>query len=159
MKSETLKFKLGLYSQHWHKPPVARVLLNGKEYFNGQITASEDDPKIIEFTHELEHDKTYSLDIERSNKNHRQTVLKDGKIIKDQVLHIKSLEIDEIDVGTLVYEGVYKPQYPEPWASQQREAGNDLPESLKSVTAMGHNGTWSFEFTSPFYMWLLENLY
>ena len=69
------------------------------------------------------------------------------------------LKIDEIDIGGLVYEGVYKPEYPEQWATQQTKAGNKLPETLKNVTQMGHNGTWTFSFTSPFYMWLLENLY
>ena len=75
------------------------------------------------------------------------------------MLHIKSIEIDEIDIGALVFEGVYTPKYPEPWATQQAEQGNKLPETLKNVTQMGHNGTWNFTFTSPFYMWLLENLY
>ena len=58
-----------------------------------------------------------------------------------------------------MYEGVYTPTYPEPWATQQKEEGIDLPKSFKNVTQMGHNGVWSFEFQSPFYMWLLENLY
>ena len=65
-----------------------------------------------------------------------------GDILKDQILHIKSVEIDQIDIGALVYEGVYSPEYPEPWASQQKAAGNDLPESFTNVTIMGHNGTW-----------------
>ena len=82
-----------------------------------------------------------------------------GDILKDQMLHIKSIEIDEIDIGALVYEGVFTPIYPEPWASQQRESGNELPETFKNVTQMGHNGSWSFTFGSPFYLWLLENLY
>ena len=81
--------------------------------------------------------------------------MENGEIKKDQMLHIKSIEIDDINLGALVYEGVYKPTYPEPWASEQ----NDLPETLKNVTQMGHNGTWTMSFTSPFYMWLLENLY
>ena len=77
----------------------------------------------------------------------------------DQLLHIKSIEIDGIDIGSLVYEGTYRPDYPEPWATQQRESGLDLPETFKNVTEMGHNGTWTFKYSSPFYMWLLENLY
>jgi hypothetical protein len=54
---------------------------------------------------------------------------------------------------------VYTPEYPEPWATQQRQQGMELPETFKNTTQMGHNGTWTFKFTSPFYMWLLENLY
>jgi hypothetical protein len=82
-----------------------------------------------------------------------------GDILKDQLLNIKSIEIDEIDIGALVYEGVYTPDYPEPWATQQRDAGVVLEKTSKNVTQMGHNGVWTFSFTSPFYMWLLENLY
>ena len=74
-------------------------------------------------------------------------------------MNIKRIEIDEIDIGGLVYDGVYTPQYPEPWATQQKDAGIELQESFKNVTQLGHNGTWQFTFQSPFYMWLLENLY
>ena len=85
--------------------------------------------------------------------------MKKGDLLKDQLLHIKSIEIDEIDLGSLLFEGVYRPNYPEPWATQQRESGHNIPETLKNSTDLGHNGTWTFTFTSPFYMWLLENLY
>ena len=32
--------------------------------------------------------------------------VEDGKIVKDMMLHIKAIEIDEIDIGALIYEGV-----------------------------------------------------
>ena len=144
----------------WDKPPVAEILINDKSYFKQEITSTEDKPTLIEFEHECEEGKDYELIIKRSGKDKSQTVVNEkGDLLKDQLLHIKNIEIDEIDVGALVYEGVYTPEYPEPWASQQRESGTELRESFKNVTAMGHNGTWRFKFTSPFYMWLLENLY
>jgi len=112
------------------------------------------------FEQELDEGKDYELVIKRSDKSNDQTVVNEkGDILKDQLLNIKSIEIDEIDIGALVYEGIYTPEYPEPWAAQQREAGTALKESFKNVTQMGHNGTWRFKFSSPFYMWLLENLY
>ena len=159
MATEKLKFKLELYATMWDKPPVADIKINEKSFFKEEITGTNDKPTIIEFEHELEEGESYNLIIDRSNKNKRDTIVEDEKIVKDQLLHIKSIEIDEIDIGALVYEGVYKPEYPEQWATQQAEAGNKLPETLKNVTQMGHNGTWTFSFTSPFYMWLLENLY
>ena len=159
MATEKLKFKLELYATMWDKPPVADIKINEKSFFKEEITSTNDKPTIIEFEHEFEEGKPYNLIIDRSGKNKRETVVEDGKIVKDQLLHIKSIEIDEIDIGGLVYEGVYKPNYPEPWATQQAETGNKLPETLKNVTKMGHNGTWTFTFSSPFYMWLLENLY
>ena len=159
MTTEKLKFKLELYATMWDKPPIADIKINEKSYFKEEITSTKDKPTIIEFEYELEEGKSYNLIINRSGKNVTQTKIEDGKIVKDQLLHIKSIEIDEIDIGGLVYEGVYKPEYPEPWATQQTEAGNKPPETLKNTTHMGHNGTWTFSFTSPFYMWLLENLY
>ena len=160
MATEKLKFKLELYATMWDKPPHAEILINDQSVSKKDITGTEDKPDLIEFEYELEEEKQYNLIIKRSGKSSSQTVINEkGDILKDQLLNIKRIEIDEIDIGALVYEGVYTPEYPEPWATQQREAGNDLTASFKNVTKIGHNGEWQFTFSSPFYMWLLENLY
>jgi len=160
MATEKLKFKIELYATMWDRPPHADIMINDKSYFAGDITGTEDKPNVIEFEHEFAEGEEYGLTIKRLGKVQNQTVVNEnGDLLKDQLLHIKIIEIDEIDLGALVYGGVYTPDYPEPWASQQREAGTELPASFKNVTCIGHNGTWEFKFTSPFYMWLLENLY
>ena len=160
MATEKLKFKLELFATMWNKPPHAEILVNDKVHFKGDITGTEESPNLIEFEHEFEQGQDGKLSIIRSGKTSNQTVVgPQGTIESDQILHLKNIEIDEIHIGALVYEGVYTPQYPEPWASQQRQAGVELPESYKNVTQIGHNGLWEFKFLSPFYMWLLENLY
>ena len=160
MGTEKLKFKLELYATMWDQPPHAEILINEQDQFKGDITGTEEKPNVIEFEYDTEEGKEYNLIIKRSGKGKKQTVVNDkGDILKDQLLHIKSIEIDEIDIGSLVYDGVYTPNYPEPWATQQRETGTELRESFKNVTNMGHDGEWRFTFSSPFYMWLLENLY
>ena len=160
MATEKLKFKLELYATMWDRPPHAEILIGDKSHFRGDITGTEDKPDVVEFEHEFTEGEKNELIIKRSGKDKNQTAVNEnGDLLKDQLLHIKSIDIDEIDISGLVYEGIYTPEYPEPWATQQREAGKELPESFKNVTAMGHNGEWSFKFESPFYMWLLENLY
>ena len=159
MATEKLKFKLELYAEYWDKKPIVNILINDQSHFNQEITGTEKQPTVIEFEHELTEGEKYSLIIERLGKDRRQTVIENGQITKDQLLHIKSIDIDEIDIGALVYEGVYTPEYPEPWATQQKQAGKELPNSFKNVTTIGHNGRWQLDFESPFYMWLLENLY
>jgi hypothetical protein len=160
MATEKLKFKLELYATMWDRPPHAEILIGDNSHFKGDITGTEDKPDVIEFEHEFTEGEKGELIIKRSGKTKGQTVINEnGDVLQDQLLHIKSIEIDEINIGGLVYEGVYTPIYPEPWASQQRRAGNELKESFKNVTQMGHDGTWRFKFGSPFYMWLLENLY
>ena len=160
MATEKLKFKIELGSEMWDKPPIAEVSVNGKTHYKKEITASVEEPIIIEFEDTLEEGKNYDLVINRSGKTDGQTVVNEkGDILKDQILHINKIEIDEIDIGALIFEGIYRPEYPEPWASQQTQQGIVLPDTIKNSPSMGHNGTWTFSFTSPFYMWLLENLY
>jgi len=159
MTTENLKFKVQLYAQYWDIPPIAEILVGQNSMAKQEITGTEQNPTLIEFYSELTEGQQYNFTINRTNKFDSQTITQDGKIIKDQLLFIKSIEIDEIDLGGLIYEGLYYPEYPEPWASQQKELGNTLTPSIKNVTSMGFNGRWELKFTSPFYMWLLENLY
>ena len=159
MATEKLKFKLELWAEYWDKKPIANILINNHSHYNQEITGTEKEPTVIEFEHELTEGEKYSLILERSGKDVKQTVIENEKITKDQLLHIRSIEIDEIDIGALVYEGIYTPEYPEPWATQQKQAGKELLKSFKNVTTIGHNGRWVLAFESPSYMWLLENLY
>ena len=161
MATEKLKFKIELFSTHWDKLPTAEIKISDKTYFPATgIDGTEKNPTLIEFEAEFEEDKEYDFTIVRGNKEKGQTVVNEkGDIIKDQLLHIKSIEIDEIQLGNLIYQASYTPEYPEPCATQQRESGKTLQESWKNVDNMGHNGEWKISFTSPFYMWLLENLY
>ncbi len=183
MAAEKLKFKIKLYSTFWQKPPHVKIKIleendldKSKNYFDTQsnkpildidpnyydnvIRGKEESPTIIEFDHFFEEEKKYKLQMIRSGKTADQTIVdKNNNIDRDQLLHIKSIEIDDIDIGSLVFDGIYTPIYPEPWYSQQVKA-NKMPEqSFKNATTLGHNGTWEIGFTTPFYMWLLENLY
>jgi len=159
MTTETIKFKIELYAQYWDKAPMVEILLNDESKNKQEITSDEENPTVIEFEHTLNETEQYKFIIKKSNKDNSQTVIENGKIVKDQMLFIKSVTIDEINLGGILYEAKYYPEYLEPWASEQRSAGKDLPEYIKNVTSMGHNGRWELQFTSPFYMWLLENLY
>lgn len=160
MATEKLKFKLELFATMWDKPPHVEIFIGDTIHYKGDITGTETDPNVIQFEQEVNEGETYTLTIKRTGKTSTQTIVNaKGDIIKDQLLNTKRIEIDEIDIGGLVYDGVYTPDYPEPWFSQQKKAGVDMPESFNNVTKMGHNGSWKFTFQSPFYMWLLENLY
>ena len=159
MATGKLKFKLELFATFWDKAPNIEILVGNKVHFSDQIIGSEDEPTVIQFEQQLESGK-HDLEIKMSGKTDPQTVVNEkGEIVKDQLLHIKNIEIDEIDIGSLVFEGVYTPEYPKLWYGQQIKAGKTPQESYKNVKIMGYNGSWKFGFESPFYMWLLENLY
>lgn len=157
---EKINFKIELYSTNWSKLPTAEILINDDSKYKAEINGTEKEPTVIEFQKELTAGEKYKLRILRTGKDKGQTIVNEkGDILKDQLLHIKSIEIDEIDIGSLIYEGLYTPEYPEPWYSQQIKANKTPEKSFKNATSMGHNGIWEFKFQSPFYMWLLENLY
>ena len=104
-------------------------------------------------------DKTQTMDFEfTSDRDCQLTVELVDKKDQEAVV-VESVSFFGIKDPKFAWAGVYEPQYPEPWATQQRLAGNELPESFKNVTTIGHNGCWVLSFESPFYMWLLENLY
>ena len=165
MGTEKLKFKLELYATMWDKPPHAEILVNDVSHFSSDITGTEEKPDVIEFEAEVEQDKSHALIISRSGKSASQTWVdrKIKKVTKDQLLHIKNIEIDWSPLRDVTEVGVYTPDYPEPWATQQREqlkrTGGILQESFNGVTDLGHNGEWRLTFTSPFHMWLLKHPY
>ena len=59
-----------------------------------------------------------------------------------------------------VSQGTYYPEFPEPWASEQKAIGVDLFETYKTSTYMGWNGRWEFVFETPTFAWIhkIENL-
>tara|TARA_R110000868_G_scaffold295331_1_gene555741 strand:- start:1003 stop:1431 length:429 start_codon:yes stop_codon:yes gene_type:complete len=46
--------------------------------------------------------------------------------------------------------GVYRPNYPEPWASEQ----TNLASELSPHTYLGWNGCWSLTFGVPVFTWI-----
>jgi len=78
----------------------------------------------------------------------------------DHLLEIERIVIDGISTDRMIWEGVYSPIYPEPWASEQRMLGNVLKKSSTGFTVLGWDGNWELTFTAPVFTWIhkLENL-
>lgn len=72
-----------------------------------------------------------------------------GTIIKDATLFIHNFEIDNIDVNQLFLE---KCVYTHDFNGTQPE----ITDSFHGTA--GCNGTISFKFNTPVYLWLLENM-
>jgi hypothetical protein len=72
-----------------------------------------------------------------------------GYITKDVVIHIENFVIDGLEVNQLFQE---KAKY----IHNFNGTGNEIQD--KFYGSAGCNGTISFEFTTPIYLWLLENM-
>lgn len=156
---ETINFCLSLSAVFWDKPPMATIFLDGDEKFSGKITANQSNPEKIFFSHKLRFSESHELRVYRDNKTVDQCCSTLTGQLRDQLLIINGLSIDGVDVRHLIWcRSQFVPVYPEPWRSQQIEAGHVLEHTIIGESVLGHNGTWSLAFTSPFWQFLFDDM-
>jgi len=148
--SEKLHFKINLSGTYWEKRPVYSILVNDNVIETREIEAASGEVFCTEFDTEITEGPA-TLKIRLENKEDSD-VKKDNyesaefNIIGDLLLHIKSVEIDEIDLGNLIY-------------TKTKFVADDTDRpTLDKCIDLGWNGTWVLPFESPFYIWLLENI-
>lgn len=144
---EKLHFKIGLAGTYWSKAPAYSISVNDVVIVTSQVTTPSEELFYIEFDSELSEGPAL-LKIRLENKDWTDTVQNEDKteILKDMLLNIKSVEIDELDLGNLIY-------------TKTEFVGDDLARPvLTRCQDLGWNGAWILAFESPFYIWLLENI-
>jgi hypothetical protein len=137
--SEPIEIVIQLSSIFWKDAPKTRVYIDNNLIFDGEIT----EPKELKWNGDLTESK-HKILIELYGKDKYQTILENDKIVKDQILNIDSITFDEIDIGYLKHTS--STYYP-----------NNL-ETINNCVNLGWNGRWELEFTTPIYIWLLENI-
>jgi hypothetical protein len=144
---ERLHFKIGIAGTYWDKPPRYGIIVNDQVIKIDNITAESGVTEYIEFDADIE-EGPCQLKIKLVNKELTDTVENEDKtaILKDLLLNIRSVEIDEIDLANLIY-------------TRSKFVADDADrETLDLCIDLGWNGTWVLTFESPFYIWLLENI-
>ena len=105
-------------------------------------------------------DKTQTMDFEfTSDKDCQLTVeLVDKK--DHEAVVVESVSFFGIKDTKFAWAGVYEPQYPEPWATQQHDLGVVLKQHLSPHTYLGWPGKWTLTFDVPVFTWIhrLQNL-
>ena len=157
--SETLHFKIGLSGSSNKKHPKFKIYVNDVEHVSDQLKCDINQTEYFEFDAAVNEGNCY-LVIEFLNKSKLDTVLdSNGNIIDDLLLNVESIEIDEIDLGSLLWTASdYRPDYPQIYKDKILQSGENLPESVKNCVNLGWNGRWILPFVSPYYIWLLENI-
>ena len=144
---ERVHIKLGLSGTYWEKKPQYRVSVNDQVYADATISDASDLVEYVEFDVDYATDSVV-LKIELLNKENSDTIENSDKtaIIKDMLLNIVSIEIDDIDVEQLIYgASKYIPDDPK-W-----------PPITECIN-LGWTGDYIFTFECPVYLWLLENM-
>jgi len=113
-----------------------------------------DNPHVTEtvhVSHELDDaDGEHVLAIELYGKLPEHTkITETGEIVSDALLEINNMTLDEVDLDQFFQSlAVYHHDF----------NGTQTPANHKCYGLMGCNGTVTLKFTTPVYLWLLENM-
>ena len=144
MENITLKFTLE--STDYSVPLGMRVRLDNNVIYESNHVTSE---QIVEHSlsdADAEHELTFEL---FGKKSEHTKINEAGEIVSDAMLSIKNLEIDEIEIDQLIKNiAVYQHDF----------NGTQAPTEVKFYSHLGCNGTVRLKFSTPVYLWLLENM-
>ena len=122
------------------------IWLDGQQIFNDNHVASQ-----IIFEHEFaDTDGQHELKFVMKGKSAEHTQIDStGQIIKDARLTIKDFKFDEIELGHMLTQVTsYSHDF----------NGTEQPIQEKFYGELGCNGVVNLAFTTPVYLWLLENM-
>jgi len=145
---ETINIKFRLEPTWFNNAPNIRVCVGEQILLDIQLGTVFEYDHSIELADDTDHQLTFTL----YNKTKYDTVVKDGVIEKDTLIKISDIQFEDIDITTLITLDNEKFYY---------EHDNNGSTELKKHTfydTLGCNGTATINFTTPFYVWLLENL-
>lgn len=139
--------KLRFRIQSTGAPLDAKVTFDGQVIHSGAVGS-----EVIDINHEFDDDieTSHCLEIELSGKEPRHTVVDStGAIVQDSMLRIWDFELDDIALKHLFYQRC---------AYHHDTNGQTMLEKHEFWGDMGCNGVVTFDFSSPVYLWLLENM-
>jgi hypothetical protein len=149
--AEEVEIAVELAAEYHDETPEVEFLLDDTLIENCRITEKfkEKNSRHLTWSGEL-NEGQHILKIRLKNKDGSQTVIgANGDILADQLLHIVSIKIDQIDLGSLRWSlGKFYPD---------RDKHSNLDEMIPGLTCIGYNGEYQLEFSAPTYLWLLEH--
>lgn len=156
---EQINFKIQLHGTGWDDVyPECIVYINEDVKWHGNVVEST----IVDFDADLDDDSDYELRIQYLNRNADTDVRrdKDSNIIKNKQIEISFISIDdiELDYYSILYSLGEISFTDYHYAQLNKQDPEKYPLVHNKNTILGAECTWSLKFTTPFYIWLLENL-
>ena len=139
---EKLRLNFVLDPMYHDRAPKVMVTLNDDILMDETVS----EVKNVELSLELEEDEKYKLGFHLYGKKDEDTIIDgEGNILKDQLLTVRDITFDGVGLDPLL---------PVNQDCYYYHDGNRGP----FLGIMGRNGVSAIRFTSPVYVWLLENL-
>ena len=139
----SVKLILKLRPEFWNVPPFIQLEINGEIHPTDDFKISN---RVVEYSFQIDDQKNHLIKIKRFGKQPSDTLFEDNKVTKDQLLYIEDIVVDDVSLKRFLHLGNFYPDYPEPWASEQRSNGVELPEVENYRSTLYHNGTCEFDF-------------
>ena len=148
MQEENLNFKISLTGTFWDRHPQFSVWLDNHVVIQSEIASEAE--QIVNFERRVDEGQ-HELKIRLENKTVNDTVIENGEVVKDMLLNIDDITIDDISLGNLLWSAEYILD------EKQIYQGQEI-DHLDGCINLGWNGTYVLKFSCPFYIWLLEKL-
>ena len=105
-------------------------------------------------------DKTQTMDFEFTSDTDCQLTVELVDKKDQEAVVVESVSFFGISDPKFAWAGVYEPQYPEPWATQQHNQGVVLKQHLSPHTYLSWPGKWTLTFDVPVFTWIhrVQNL-
>jgi len=144
--SEQITLKFTVAATDYSVPLGIRVRLGNNIIYENANTSEESQIQHYMSDDDGEHELTFEM----FGKISDHTKIDDnGNIVSDAMLSISNIEIDEINIDYIVQtQSVYHHDF----------NGTQPPIEDKFYGSLGCNGTVRLKFTTPVYLWLLENM-
>jgi len=155
----TVNFKVNLVGTGWDDVyPNCAVYINDVSFARGPVA-----PKTcFEFDVELEDDTEHELKLRYLYRNSLTDVVRDqaGNIIKNRQFEIESIFINDIELdnySTLNLRGETK-FFDRHYVQLHKQDPKNYPLVQTGNTVLGTECTWSLKFSTPIFIWLLEDI-
>jgi len=132
-----MQINLTLESTFKNTTPICNIMTNKESV---QMICSK---KTNKFEIDLAMDTTDKLRIEFINKDDHD----------DNVVEIKELSIDGINLQHFIYKGEFRPRYNQDWFSKQEIKP---PLVYCPCTELRHNGTWQMNISQPIWKMIMQ---
>ena len=146
MTTETIAFTCQVQATNNAQALGLRVILDQVTIFeNANVTEN------MQLQHEMsDADGEHELTFELFGKLPEHTKITDtGEILSDAMLEINNITLDEINIDQIFQSlAIYRHDF----------NGTQAPADDKFYGSIGCNGTVTLKFTTPIYLWLLENM-
>ena len=148
MNEEKLTFAIALSGTYWDRKPQFSIWLDDHVIAQSEIASPAQ--QILNFERTIDEGE-HTLKIRLENKTVNDTIVENNQVIKDTLLNIDDIVIDDISLGNLLWSAEYVLDHPQEYKGQ-------IIDHLDGCVNLGWNGTYILKFSSPFYIWLLEKL-